>query len=240
MKQLGVSGDGAFSDPEQVPVEDGFSESCCSCEQGHGLGTGHRERAGVLALAPDARAVLAVTSRHQHLESEAHGECSRQSPRYILPAGGIETGETAAAAACREAYEEAGARVQLLRPLVRHCSSCEPLQPKDSMNMKATLRRPAVTFWFLGRVQELLPEEHGQWPEAGLRQRCYLPLADFDETDIPNHRREALATLRAALGWRADTRAAIEAFLALYEQGQVPLTLLDSASNTWSENCRET
>jgi 8-oxo-dGTP pyrophosphatase MutT (NUDIX family) len=190
---------------------------------------GARVRAGVLALSPDERFILAVTSRHQTSDGANQRQAGQQPARYILPAGGVEVGETPAAAACREAFEEAGARVQLLRPLVRHCSLCEAVPCTDSLDGKGTLRRPAVTFWFLGRVLELVPAEGGQWPESTLRQRCYLPLDTASAHNDSAAERSSIDKLRATLCWRADTRAAVEAFLRLFEAQQELHCKLDPA-----------
>jgi 8-oxo-dGTP pyrophosphatase MutT (NUDIX family) len=217
-----MPGDQSTVSSRELALEQGFSACRCQHQCSRGAQTALRERAGVLALSPDARAILVVTSRHQAWESGTKPERIGALPRYILPAGGIEAGETAAEAACREAYEEAGARVHLIRALVRHCSRCQPLLSNETNETKGEIRRPAVTYWFLAQVQELLPAERGQWPEAGLRQRCYLPLTDTDaDCCITRHSPEKLTALRTTLGWRADTRAAIEAFLKLPERDRL-------------------
>ena len=62
----------------------------------------HRETARVLLLDPQKRVFLLKT----HFDPEVGLE-----PRWITPGGGIDAGETPAAAAVRELFEETGLRV---------------------------------------------------------------------------------------------------------------------------------
>ena len=85
---------------------------------------------------------------------------SRSGKRWVVPKGCLEPGKTAGEIALQEAWEEAGL-VGLLQP--------EPVgsyvYEKAGCTCHVTVFRMQVT------------DAAADWPERGLRTRCWLPLA---------------------------------------------------------------
>jgi 8-oxo-dGTP pyrophosphatase MutT (NUDIX family) len=107
---------------------------------------------GVANLAGEAVDILLITSR--------------DTGRWVLPKGNIEAGESAAAAAAREAAEEAGSMGAL---------ACQPIgtyrYAKRTANGPADERAVAV---FPLRVRELALD----WPERKQRERRWFSRAE--------------------------------------------------------------
>ncbi|KAK4534287.1 hypothetical protein CDCA_CDCA01G0312 [Cyanidium caldarium] len=169
---------------------------------------GYRERAGVFALTADGQGVLVITSRSDAGPRGGGGQAISPE-RYILPAGGVEPGESREQAAWREALEEAGALVTILAPLVRHCPEPQSAvgKPTAAEGVKREARRLSVTYWYRARIERLVDAAGGEWPEASLRRRALISLGDGDDATAPSR-------LQRALSWRPDATAALQAYLA--------------------------
>ena len=111
---------------------------------------GFRRRACVVLFSPCFSCVLLVAS-------------SKRPNDFVLPGGGIEPGESAPVAACRELWEEAGARMEVggLAPL---------------FSGALTERKRARTAAFFAVAGAPMGGEAGAYPEAGARARAWVPL----------------------------------------------------------------
>lgn len=109
--------------------------------------------AGVVPLSPDKTKVLVIQS------------VSRGG--WVLPKGGWETDEaTAANAACREAWEEAGIICQVQRDL----GNIPDLRPASQITSHA----PKASYQFF---EVLVTKEESQWPEMHKRSRQWVTYA---------------------------------------------------------------
>ncbi|MCR9240651.1 MAG: NUDIX hydrolase [Rhodobiaceae bacterium] len=90
---------------------------------------------------------------------------SRTHERWIFPKGAVEEGETAAEAALREAYEEAGIRGRMLEQFAHDVQAVKQLSdgPRDLI----------VTY-----IPLHFSEQHDDWPERKNRDRHWVTLSD--------------------------------------------------------------
>ena len=113
---------------------------------------GFRLRASILLFSPCYTCILLVSS-------------SKRPAELVLPGGGIEPGEAAPGAACRELWEEAGVRLgeEALAPLFCGAAAVE--------------RKRARTAAFLAVAAAPMGGEAAAYPEAGARATPCSPAA---------------------------------------------------------------
>lgn len=123
----------------------------------------------------DGSEILMVTSDHG---------------RWILPKGWVERGEDGAAAACREAYEEAGIRARQCEGPVCRYGYTKKRPRKGDIDCVADA-------YLLSGITE---EEN--WPERNKRQRRWVPVQEafaiIDEDGLRQAIETALRLQRAA------------------------------------------
>jgi 8-oxo-dGTP pyrophosphatase MutT (NUDIX family) len=108
---------------------------------------------------------------------------SNTSKVWIFPKGTIEAGQTAAEAAVREAFEEAGVSGPLL---------AEPI----GTYRYARLDVDYVVAMFAMEVVTV----HEEWPEKGARQRQWVPLDESQTMIGHEHLEQVLLDFRRHLG----------------------------------------
>ncbi|KAI9697193.1 MAG: hypothetical protein M1836_004757 [Candelina mexicana] len=114
---------------------------------------GERLVAGVVPLSADKTKVLVIQSTRRG--------------GWVLPKGGWETDETAAEAACREAWEEAGAVCRVEYDL----GQIAEMRPAEQLTPQA----PKALYQFF---QCIVDREEPQWPEMHKRARMWMSHAE--------------------------------------------------------------
>jgi diphosphoinositol-polyphosphate diphosphatase len=143
---------------------------------------GERLVAGVVALSEDKYYVLLVQSN--------------SGRSWVLPKGGWETDEaTAEEAACREAWEEAGARCTVAYDLGVVIDS-RKLNGKDK-DKEGNSKVKALYHWFEVMVDKL----ESTWPEVNKRNRTWMTFAQAEQAMAD--RPELLEALRRSTITRA-------------------------------------
>ncbi|EXJ90833.1 hypothetical protein A1O1_03938 [Capronia coronata CBS 617.96] len=131
---------------------------------------GERLVAGVVPLSADKTRVLLIQSTHRN--------------GWVLPKGGWELDEaTASAAACREAWEEAGIICQVEKDL-GHIPDTRP-------TTAVTKNAPKASYHFF---EATVTEERTEWPEKHKRTRQWYAYAQAAQ--LLNSRPELLEALR--------------------------------------------
>ncbi|EXJ82633.1 hypothetical protein A1O3_06446 [Capronia epimyces CBS 606.96] len=131
---------------------------------------GERLVAGVVPLSPDKTRVLLIQSTHRN--------------GWVLPKGGWELDEaTASAAACREAWEEAGIICKVERDL-GHIPDTRP-------TTAVTKNAPKASYQFF---EATVTEERADWPEKHKRTRQWYAYAQA--VQLLHSRPELLEALR--------------------------------------------
>jgi len=110
----------------------------------------------------------------------------------VFPKGGWETDETVDAAAARETLEEAGVRGTIEEPILGAFSFCSG---KAERLHNANQGR-CIAYMFVMKVQE----ELAVWPEAGQRDRVWVPLQEACNKCRHQWMRQALEVYKKRLG----------------------------------------
>jgi diphosphoinositol-polyphosphate diphosphatase len=110
----------------------------------------------------------------------------------VFPKGGWETDETVDAAAARETLEEAGVRGTIEEPLL----GAFPFHSGKAERLHTDNQGKCIAYMFVMRVQEELPV----WPEAGQRNRVWVPLHEACGKCRHQWMREALEVWKKRLG----------------------------------------
>jgi 8-oxo-dGTP pyrophosphatase MutT (NUDIX family) len=114
----------------------------------------------------------------------------RDVPIWVLPGGGIETGETADMACAREVIEETGLEVQVVRkiglwlPINRlaspsHLFECEPKHEIGLLLAQAESQE--VRFWPVAKLPETLFFLHKSWIEEALKKNPLPVVKNMEE-----------------------------------------------------------
>lgn len=143
--------------------------------------------------------------------------------KWIVPKGGWETDETAEAAACREAYEEAG----VIGVLGSALSEIEFLSRKRGGRCRLYL-------WVM-HVTEIL----GKWPEASDRRRRLVSLETAIAECSRPEMREALIEMRDRglhLGGKTVTNVQGSDYLACGDQARCLEEEISSGGDTRSQH----
>lgn len=126
--------------------------------------SGARIVCGCVVLSADQSEVLLISS-------ESHPK------KWILPKGGAETDETLEQSACRETWEESGAR-GVIQELIGEFTDTNP-------------KRPTLYYFYNMQITELSED----WPEKYKRRRTWMKYADAVEVLKESNRPQLLDAL---------------------------------------------